>query len=319
MRCRMSATCSGSPFACRRPRTRCSRSCKDLFMTSVMVSPVSLASSRASRSVSAFLMLIGTWVAPYSKFTPRSVKQVTTPLGKILYFYIDSIHFFDRDAFGRSGPRPPSSNLVLCGRTSRNFPPFGAERIGRPAISQSSARFPLFPYLPTSLLLYFFTSYFLPTRWGRKPPVRFLDFPPVSPGRRESYFEGVPVQGEAMSEFTAWMQSNWYALGNLLGQFVFLAAGIWFARKILRTMRASQEQVGALLKMSVTGAVADRHWPSPAERPFATASPYWLTPAELPAVVSPEPQESGPSRWAVVRHSVIAWLQTPMSSGSVAP
>ena len=122
-----------------------------------------------------------------------------------------------------------------------------------------------------------------------------------------------------MSEFTAWMQNNWYALGNLLGQFVFLAAGIWFARKILRTMRASQEQVGALLKMSVTGAVADRHWPSPAERPFATASPYWLTPAELPAVVSPEPQESGPSRWAVVRHSVIAWLQTPMSSGSVAP
>jgi len=46
-----------------------------------------------------------------------------------------------------------------------------------------------------------------------------------------------------MNEFT-WIQSNWYALGNLLAQFAFLAAGIWFARKILRTMRASQEQVG---------------------------------------------------------------------------
>ncbi len=134
------------------------------------------------------------------------------------------------------------------------------------------------------------------------------------------YIEGVPARGEAMNEFTAWMQSNWYALGNLLSQFLFLAAGVWFARKILRTIRASQEQVGALLKMSVTGAVADRHWPSPsAERPFATASPYWLTPADIPAVVSPEPQESGPSRWAVARHRVIAWLQTPMSSGSVAP
>jgi hypothetical protein len=119
-----------------------------------------------------------------------------------------------------------------------------------------------------------------------------------------------------MNEFTAWMQSNWYALGNLLSQFAFLAAGIWFARKILRTIRASQEQVGALLKLSVTGAVADRHWPSPsAERPFATASPYWLTPADIPAVVSPEPQESGPSRWAVARLRLTLWLQTPMSTG----
>ena len=49
-----------------------------------------------------------------------------------------------------------------------------------------------------------------------------------------------------MNEST-WIQSNWYELGNLLSQFAFLAAGIWFARKILRTMRASQEQFGALL------------------------------------------------------------------------
>src|SRR5260370_38733195 len=123
-----------------------------------------------------------------------------------------------------------------------------------------------------------------------------------------------------MKRVTAWSESNLYALGNLLSQFLFLAAGVWFARKILRTIRASQEQVGALLKMSGTGAVADRHWPSPsAERPFATASPYWLTPADIPAVVSPEPQESGPSRWAVARHRVIAGLKTPMTSGNVAP
>src|SRR5260370_10566968 len=123
-----------------------------------------------------------------------------------------------------------------------------------------------------------------------------------------------------MNEFTAWMQSNWYALGNLLSKFAFLAAGICFARKIIRTIRASQEQVGALLKMSVTGAVADRHWPSPsAERPFATASPYWLTPAEIPAVVSPEPQESGPSRWAVAPLRLTFWLQTPIGTGGFAP
>jgi hypothetical protein len=123
-----------------------------------------------------------------------------------------------------------------------------------------------------------------------------------------------------MNEFTAWMQNNWYALGNLLSQFAFLAAGIWFGRKILRTMRASQEQIGALLKMSVTGAVADRHWPSPAaERPFAAASPYWLTPGEVFPAGLPKFPETGPSRWAVARHRVIAWLKTPMSGGSVAP
>jgi len=64
-----------------------------------------------------------------------------------------------------------------------------------------------------------------------------------------------------MSEFTDWMQSNWYALGNLLFQFAFLAAAVWFAREMLRTIRASQEQVGALLKLSITGAMTERHSP----------------------------------------------------------
>ena len=122
-----------------------------------------------------------------------------------------------------------------------------------------------------------------------------------------------------MNEFTAWVQSNWYALGNLFIQLGFLAAGVWFARKILTTMRASQEQVGALLKLSLTGATSER-LPSTAtaERSFANASPYWLTPSETPAVNPPEPQESGPSHWAVARHRVTMWLQTPMSSGDTA-
>jgi hypothetical protein len=123
-----------------------------------------------------------------------------------------------------------------------------------------------------------------------------------------------------MNEFTVWMQSNWYALGNLLSQFAFLAAGMWFASKILRTMRASQEQVGALLKLSVTGAITERHSSSTiAERSLAGASPYWLTPAEIPPVPLPELDESGPSRWAVARHSLMVWLQAPMSSGEVPP
>jgi hypothetical protein len=69
---------------------------------------------------------------------------------------------------------------------------------------------------------------------------------------------------------STWIQSNWYELGNLLSQFAFLAAGIWFARKILRTMRASQEQFGALLKLSMTSSVTER----PSSYAGGANSPY---------------------------------------------
>jgi hypothetical protein len=123
-----------------------------------------------------------------------------------------------------------------------------------------------------------------------------------------------------MNDFTAWIQNNWYRLGNLLSQFAFLGAGVWFARRILKTMRASQEQVGALLKLSVTGAITDRHSSSTAAGgSLASASPYWLTPTELPPVTPLPLPETGPSRWAIARHSLMVWLQTPMSSGHAAP
>ena len=122
-----------------------------------------------------------------------------------------------------------------------------------------------------------------------------------------------------MNEFT-WIQSNWYALGNLLAQFAFLAAGVWFARKILRTMRASQEQIGALLKLSVTGSVGERPSSSViAERTLGGASPYWLTPPEIPSVSVPELRADGPRRWTVAWHKLIEWLQKPMSTGEIAP
>jgi hypothetical protein len=129
-----------------------------------------------------------------------------------------------------------------------------------------------------------------------------------------------------MNEFTAWIQSNWYELGNLFAEFVFLSVGIWFARKILRTLRASQEQVGALLKLTVTGAVPER--PSTntaAERSFATGSPYWLTPSDAPPAdqsmraEQSMPSDSGPGRLSTAGHGIVAWLNTPMKSSGTAP
>ena len=122
---------------------------------------------------------------------------------------------------------------------------------------------------------------------------------------------------KAMNELSTWMQSNWYALGNLFIEGAFLAAGVWFARKILRTLRASQEQVGALLKMSVAGTVAERtSSPAASERSFANASPYWLTPSsEVPAAPLQGLHESRPG----LGHRTIVWLKTPMKRSEVAP
>ncbi|HUE54728.1 MAG TPA: hypothetical protein VMO76_02775 [Candidatus Udaeobacter sp.] len=122
-----------------------------------------------------------------------------------------------------------------------------------------------------------------------------------------------------MNEFGAWMQSNWYDLGNLLSQFAFLAAGIWFARRILKAMRESQEQFRALLKLSVVGTLPERQSSSAAGgRTFRDASPYWLTPSEAAPNLPAEVTESGPSGWAVAWHSTIQWLRAPMSSGEFA-
>jgi len=55
-----------------------------------------------------------------------------------------------------------------------------------------------------------------------------------------------------------------------------------------------------------------------ADRPLAAASPYWLTPSETASAGS-DHAESAPRQLATHKHGLIVWLQTPMSSGGVAP
>src|SRR5690242_1198236 len=65
-----------------------------------------------------------------------------------------------------------------------------------------------------------------------------------------------------MNEITNWMQSNWYELGSLFAQFTFLFAALWFARRILTSMRATQQQFGALLRLSMTDGLEERSKPA---------------------------------------------------------
>ncbi len=61
-----------------------------------------------------------------------------------------------------------------------------------------------------------------------------------------------------MNQTIEWIQSNWYELGSLVAQFTFLFAGLWFAQKILKAMLASQQQFGALLRLSMSEGLEER-------------------------------------------------------------
>jgi len=127
-----------------------------------------------------------------------------------------------------------------------------------------------------------------------------------------------------MNDFNSWSDVNWYAVGSLLAQFAFLFAGLWFARNFLRTIRAFQEQVGTLLKLSITAGTSDRLSASAnTKHSFAEASPYWLAPSETPAETQParEPQftESGPGALVSAWRGLVHWLNAPMHTSQVSP
>lgn len=88
-----------------------------------------------------------------------------------------------------------------------------------------------------------------------------------------------------MNEITNWMQSNWYELGSLTAQFTFLFAGLWFAAKILSALRATQQQMGALLRLSMTDGLEDR--PKMNETALEPTPSVVATPTVTPAMERP--------------------------------
>src|SRR5712664_956629 len=89
---------------------------------------------------------------------------------------------------------------------------------------------------------------------------------PVSRGVARRYAWREPVKGKLMSEMSDWFQNNWIDLARLLVQGAILAAVVRYGRKLLATLRASQEQVGALLKLSVSSVSSDTAAERPAPR-----------------------------------------------------
>ena len=125
-----------------------------------------------------------------------------------------------------------------------------------------------------------------------------------------------------MNDFSPLAIKDWYALGSLLAQLGFLVAAVWFARNFLRTMRAFQEQIGALLKLSITASPGERQSAnSTARNVLAEGSPYWLPPSPSAVVNaaadSPEVVERGPNLFVAGWQRTLYWLREPMGGSRV--
>jgi hypothetical protein len=122
-----------------------------------------------------------------------------------------------------------------------------------------------------------------------------------------------------MNDFSSLPIKDWYALGSLVAQLGFLVAAVWFARNFLRAMRAFQEQIGALLKLSITSTPGERQSTNAnARNVLGEASPYWLAPSISTPVSAPEVvEERGPSVFAVGWQRTVHWLREPMGSARV--
>jgi hypothetical protein len=103
-----------------------------------------------------------------------------------------------------------------------------------------------------------------------------------------------------MIEFSDWVQKNWFELGILFLLSASLATVVWFARNILKTFRAYQEQIGALLRLS-----------------FSDVVPVQAPVAEAPVPI--DPAHSGPNRLLVFVRNLVNWFQAPMGGNGVAP
>jgi hypothetical protein len=121
-----------------------------------------------------------------------------------------------------------------------------------------------------------------------------------------------------MNDFGPWPMKDWYALGSLVAQLGFLVAAVWFARNFLRTMREFQQQIGALLKLTITSTPGERQFANTTARNMlAEAGPYWLPPSPAAQANQPVLTEPGPNWFVAGWQRTLHWLREPMGASQV--
>ena len=106
--------------------------------------------------------------------------------------------------------------------------------------------------------------------------------------------------------------NQWYPAGSLLLEAGFLIAGVWSVRAILRHLRASEKQMGALLKLVVSGGGSEESLRT-THRPTPYLLDGWPEVAADRAPASPQSVLPRKSHWS----GLSAWLQAPMVSSQM--
>ena len=109
---------------------------------------------------------------------------------------------------------------------------------------------------------------------------------------------------------------QWYQAGSLLVQVGFLMAAIWSVRAILKSVRASQEQMGALLRLTLSGVHSEGE-----ARTGVRPTPYLLDgwPQSVPAASQATAEGSNRKSRAGMVTGLLGWLQQPMMSSGIGP
>jgi len=109
---------------------------------------------------------------------------------------------------------------------------------------------------------------------------------------------------------------QWYQAGSLLIQAGFLIAAFWSVRAILKCIRTSQEQMGALLRLTLGGAQSEDNTRT-GVRPTPYLSGSWpeAVPASLQTVAENKAKGAGSTLFA----GLIGWLQEPMANSGIGP
>lgn len=111
------------------------------------------------------------------------------------------------------------------------------------------------------------------------------------------------------------LESQWYAAASLLIQAGFLMAAVWSVRAILKTIRTSQQQMGALLKLTLPGANVEDNVKG-AVRPTPYLLDGWpeISENSFSSVITN--RETEVPRGGVWR-GLVGWLQMPMASSEI--
>jgi hypothetical protein len=112
------------------------------------------------------------------------------------------------------------------------------------------------------------------------------------------------------------LASQWYQAGSLLIQAGFLIAAFWSVRAILKCIRASQEQMGALLRLTLGGEHSEDN-----ARTGVRPTPYLLDgrPETAPASFQTAVENKDEGGRSTLFPGLIGWLQEPMANSGIGP